>query len=33
MDTFNQMQEWLTVSAYLGLTVLIIWRVFITQKK
>ncbi|BAZ67239.1 hypothetical protein NIES4106_19930 [Fischerella sp. NIES-4106] len=32
-DTFGSPQEWLTVFAYVGFTVFILWRVLVTQKK
>jgi hypothetical protein len=31
--TFSRWQEWLTVLAYVGFTVFIMWCVFATQKK
>ncbi|BAZ81647.1 hypothetical protein SR1949_22020 [Sphaerospermopsis reniformis] len=32
-DSFSRLQEWLTVFAYLGFTLFIIWRIFTAQNK
>ncbi|BAY65162.1 hypothetical protein NIES22_52650 [Calothrix brevissima NIES-22] len=33
LSLFTDWQEWITVSAYLSLTVLVIWGVFNAQKR
>jgi hypothetical protein len=32
-DTFSSAQEWLTVFAYVGFAVFILWRVLVSQNK
>jgi hypothetical protein len=33
MNNISRWQEWLTVFAYLGITVFIIWRIFAPENK